>query len=353
MAEYIVTYKVDGNVIESKDAVLSGRQIRQAAGLMPASDHMLIMIGQGTSQSIGLDESVELQNDEPLYFVSFISDRVFTLTINERGFEWGAEEISAADLRKYGGIPADHELILDSKQDRPIEDGDVVRLKGKGVERIRSRPRSWKLKVQDVVLAISTPTIMVRDALVQAGIDPDSGWTAAIKYTDAPREAIDLGGVIDLTRKGIEKLWLRPANIQNGEGMLALKRAFPLRDKDEAYLAQSEFKLETIVEDGRRWAILRDFSLPVGYTDEVADIAVEIPPTYPAAQLDMFYCHPHLALKSGRAIPQTEARQIIEGQSYQRWSRHRQGDTTWNPAKDSIITHLAIIAESLTREVEQ
>lgn len=352
MAENTATYKVDGNAIESTDTVLSGRQIRQAAGLVPASDHVLIMIGQGTSQSIGLDETVDLQDDEPPCFVSFRSDRVFSLTINERGFEWGAGEISAADLREFGGIPEDHELILDSKHDRPIEDDDVVVLKTKGVERIRSRPRSWKLKVQDIVLAISTPTIVVRDALVQAGIDPDSGWTAAIKYTDAPREAIGLGGVIDLTRKGIEKLWLRPANIQNGEGMLALKRAFALRDEDETYLAQSELKLETIVEGGRRWAIFRNISLPVGYTAGVADIAVEVPPTYPAAQLDMFYCHPHLALKSGLAIPQTEARQIIEGQSYQRWSRHRQGATTWNPTKDSIITHLAIIAESITREVE-
>lgn len=140
MANNTVAYKVDGSAFESTDAVLSGRQIRQSAGLAPASDHVLIKIGQGTSQSIGLDETVDLKGDEPPCFVSFESDRVFSLTINERGFEWGADEISASEIRIYGNIPEDHELILDSKSDRPIEDSDVVRLKAKGVERIVSKP---------------------------------------------------------------------------------------------------------------------------------------------------------------------------------------------------------------------
>jgi len=140
MANTTVAYKVDGSAFESTDTVLSGRQIRQAAGLAPASDHVLIKVGQGTSQSIGLDETIDLNEDEPPCFVSFESDRVFSLTINERGFEWGAEEISESDIRTYGNIPDDHELILDSNGDRPIDDGDVVRLKAKGVERIVSRP---------------------------------------------------------------------------------------------------------------------------------------------------------------------------------------------------------------------
>lgn len=140
MTDTAIAYKVDGGAFETNDAILSGRQIRQAAGLAPASDHILIKVGQGVGQSIGLEETVDLQGDEQPCFVSFKSDRVFSLTINERGFEWGAEEISASDIRQYGNIPEDHELFLDSKRDRPIEGDDVVRLKAKGVERILSRP---------------------------------------------------------------------------------------------------------------------------------------------------------------------------------------------------------------------
>ena len=229
----------------------------------------------------------------------------------------------------------------------------MVALNDSGLERIYTRRRKWKLKVQDVVLTILTPTIIVKDALVQAGIDPTTGWTAAIKYKDAPREAITLDGVIDLTRKGIEKLWLRPDHIRNGEANQSFLRAFPLREEDEDYLSKSDLKIETIVEGGRRWAILRQVPLPQGYTVGTADIAIEVPPTYPAAQLDMFYCHPHLARKTGGAIPQTQTSQSIEGKSYQRWSRHREGATAWNPASDSIITHIAIITDAIAKEVGQ
>lgn len=352
MAKTKLTYNVDGKTIDTVDIVLTGRQIRQAAGLSPASDHILIKIGDGISQSIGLDEQIDLLSEQNQCFLSFQNDRTYSFTLNERGFEWGADKISAADLRKYADIPEEHELFMDSKKDKPIGDEDMVHLNRKGVERIRSRPRSWKLKVQDVVLTISTPTVVVREVLIEAGIDPDAGWTAAIKYVNAPREAVELDGIVDLTRKGIEKLWLRPANIQNGEQTPTLQRAFNLQDQDEIYLSQSALRLETIVEGGRRWAIIRGFSLPPGYREEMVDIAVEIPPTYPMAQLDMFYCYPALELETGVSIPQTQVRQNIEGRSYQRWSRHRQGTTSWNPAKDSIITHIAIILESITREVE-
>lgn len=122
------------------DAIVSGRQIRTLANLSPASDYVLILIGDGTARSVGLDEEISLEKTNIQCFVSFRSDRIFSCVINERGFEWGAEEISAVDIRRFGGIPDDHELVLDSKGDRSISDNDVVRLNSKGVERVISRP---------------------------------------------------------------------------------------------------------------------------------------------------------------------------------------------------------------------
>jgi hypothetical protein len=63
----------------------------------------------------------------------------------------------------------------------------------------------------------------------------------------------------------------------------------------------------------------------------------------------MFYCHPPLALPSGAAIPQTQQIETVIGLPFQRWSRHRQ----WDPARDTLATHLALIDESLHREVGQ
>lgn len=134
------SYCLDGTQIDTNDPILSGRQIRSNAGLVPASDHVLIEIGDRTSRSIGLEEQIELQKGEVIELRSFRSDRVFSLTINERGFEWGADSISAADIRRYAAIPDDQDLLFDSKDDRVIPDNGMVTLKPKGVERFRSAP---------------------------------------------------------------------------------------------------------------------------------------------------------------------------------------------------------------------
>ncbi len=334
----------------------TARQILDEFGFIPPDEHILLHADDdGKMREVALDDEFKLAKGEVAKFIAFGSDRTFKFALNERRMPWGESEISISTLKAITNMPETEEFVLErkDKRDRVLSDSDTVALDDPGLERIYTRRRKWKLKVQDVVLTILTPTIVVKDALVQAGIDPTTGWTAAIKYKDAPREAITLDGIIDLTRKGIEKLWLRPNHIQNGEAQPSFTRAFTLREEDEDYLSKSDLKLETIIEGGRRWAILRQFPLPAGYNCSVADIAIEVPPTYPAAQLDMFYCHPHLAREAGGAIPQTQTSQSIEGKSYQRWSRHRTGETAWKPESDSIITHIAIITDAIAKEVGQ
>ncbi|MEH6476591.1 MAG: multiubiquitin domain-containing protein [Sneathiella sp.] len=344
------------NTAQFKSDTPSARQILDEFGFIPPDEHILLHVPKnGKLEEVVLDREFELNSLEDTKFIAFRSDRSFKLSLNERRMTWGDKEISIAVLRKLTGTDDDQEFVLErrEKPDKVLNETDTVDLDDPGLERIYTRQRSWKLKVQDILLTVITPTIVVKDALLQAGIDPNTGWTAAIKYKGGEREAITLDGVIDLTRKGIEKLWLRPNQIQNGEDASGFRRAFTLRGEDEAYLAKSDLKLETMVENGRRWAILRQFPLPDGYTIKETDVAIDVPPTYPVAQIDMFYCYPHLARKSGGPIPQTQSCQTIEGQSYQRWSRHRHGATTWNPETDSIITHIAIIADAIAREVGQ
>lgn len=78
-------------------------------------------------------------------------------------------------------------------------------------------------------------------------------------------------------------------------------------------------------------------------------IAIDVPTSYPGAQLDMFYCRPAAVRADGQTIPQTDHIETILGVPHQRWSRHRE----WNSARDTLATHLALIDESLLREVEQ
>jgi hypothetical protein len=115
-------YRLNEQVLETNDPVVTGRDIRAQSDLVPVSDYILIELGDRTTRSIGLEESIELSGDPMPEFLSFSGDRVFSLTINERGYEWGAEEIPVSAIRRHAAIPDDHELILDSEGDRVLED---------------------------------------------------------------------------------------------------------------------------------------------------------------------------------------------------------------------------------------
>ncbi len=207
----------------------------------------------------------------------------------------------------------------------------------------------WRLNVQGVIIESSSPEIVVRQAIKQAGFNPDTPWIIVLKVAGEPKHEVDLSFVIDLRNKGIEKLRLTPRQINNGEIAAGRRIEFALLPQDIEHLDQLGLRWETLIDAGRRWLILRNYLLPQGYRAPVTDIAVEVPVSYPGAQLDMFYCHPPVALSSGAAIPQTQCLETITGLSFQRWSRHRQ----WDPARDTLATHLTLVDEALRREVGQ
>lgn len=206
----------------------------------------------------------------------------------------------------------------------------------------------WKLNVQGVTIETRHPEIRVRQAIKEAGYNPDTPWIIILKIEGQPKKEVDLDFTIDLRHPGIEKLRLTPRQINNGEGNAVRRREFDLLPQDENHLDRLRVRWETIVENGRRWLILRDYRLPPGFRETTTHIAVEVPISYPGARLDMFYCWPRVTRVSGANIPQTEHVEAIEGKGYQRWSRHRD----WDPAKDTLATHLTLIDEALQREVE-
>jgi hypothetical protein len=209
----------------------------------------------------------------------------------------------------------------------------------------------WDLNVHGVRITSNEPTIVASDALEAAGFNPAEGWILILKVKGEPKQSITISDVIDLRKPGIEKLRLTPAEINNGETALVSRLDFSLLQKDELYLKTLDVDWETLIDGARRWLILRGYSLPSGYTQKEVDIAIDIPTTYPDAAIDMFYCYPALSLASGGKIDRTESTVVIAGQTYQRWSRHLNGITKWNPMTDSVITHMAVIEECLLREV--
>jgi hypothetical protein len=207
----------------------------------------------------------------------------------------------------------------------------------------------WKLNVQGVVIESPHPEIGVRHAIKQAGFNPGTPWIIILKVAGEPKKEVDLNFVIDLRHKGIEKLRLTPRQINNGEMTAARRVEFAMLPQDERHLDDLGLRWETLVDAGRRWLILRNYPVSPGYRVSVTDIAIEVPVSYPGAQLDMFYCSPPLALMSGAMIEQTQHTETVTGMPFQRWSRHR----PWDAARDTLATHLALVDESLRREVER
>src|ERR1700730_12210553 len=75
----------------------------------------------------------------------------------------------------------------------------------------------WKLNVQGLIIESLHPEIVVRQAITQAGFNPDTPWIIILKVAGEPKREVDLSFVIDLRHKGIEKLRLTPKQINNGE----------------------------------------------------------------------------------------------------------------------------------------
>ena len=334
------------------DITPTGRQILNAAQCHPAVEFVLLQeLPDHGLEEVGPDEVVQL-NGPDVGFYALRTDRLFYLVLNDIKYPW-SESVPEAILRSLAGVPANEQIWMERKDeaDLLIEPGQSVNLAGAGVERFYSKPPEWKLDVQGVVITLAEPTVTVRHALELANINPGLPWTIILKVAGKPKEEVFLDTVIDLTAPGIERLRVMPKVINNGEGPCA-RRQFSLLDRDVKFLDAAPYRWETVVEGERRWLLVHDYHLPAGYVVRQITLAIEIPVLYPSAELDMFYCAPAAVLSSGVSIPQADVQQSIFGETFQRWSRHRE-NKVWSPADDSVVTHLGLVEESLAREVVQ
>lgn len=131
---------VNGSAFSIDDDDPSGRDLRSTARLDPASAWILIQIRDHGATSVGLDDKIALRKSETAVFRAFESDRLFSFTLVERGWEWGAETILESELRQYGEIPDDHDIVLDTAHDQVIKRGATIPLTDEGTEQFITRP---------------------------------------------------------------------------------------------------------------------------------------------------------------------------------------------------------------------
>ncbi|OQW40188.1 MAG: hypothetical protein A4S08_05250 [Proteobacteria bacterium SG_bin4] len=351
VADQTLTYRQ----VSIDDLTPTATQLALAAGFKSVEGiSVLQVLATGDLEDVRPNETVDLRR-EAGRFIIVESDRAYRLTIDDQRFDWPCRIVSGGLLRKLGQVPTNKAIYFERQDqpDRQVHDQDLVDLDAAGVESFVSRKLVWKLNVQGVVLELFAPTIVVREALVEAGFNPDQGWHIFLKIIGQQKKQVELTTVIDLRTPGIEKLRLTPKDVNNGEASVMPCRAFALLDIDEAHLNRLGLKWETLIETERRWLLLHDYPLPVGYTVAHSKVALEIPPTYPGAQIYGFYAYPPLALSSGREIASTQLRGVLLGVEYHGWSRNRGPAAPWDANIDNVVTQLALVDAALANEVDE
>jgi hypothetical protein len=129
----------------------------------------------------------------------------------------------------------------------------------------------------------------------------------------------------------------------------ALRRQFVLPEADLEYLEGRGLPWETVIEGNTRWVLVHRYPLVSGYSIERTSIALELSPSYPDTHINMVYFCPHLCRNDGGIIRQLSSRSI-DGQDWQRWSRHRTKENPWRRGYDCIETHLLLVDEWVQRE---
>ena len=332
----------------------TGGQIAKAAGFKVDQHPYIYQWRQdGDLEDIRPTEEADLGQGKR--FLVAESDRTHRITVDDEQFDWPAPVISGYALRKLGKVPAGKVIFFEreNEPDRLVGDNDLVNLDAEGVEEFKSgKPPVWKLKVQDVQVEFDVPMVTVTEALTKAGFAL-TGWIITLKVAGQPKRQLAITDSVDLSTPGIEKIRLTPNEINNGEAQPASRRDFALLDSDEAYLDSLGLVWETEGSAKKRYLIIHGYAVPAGYTVSMTTLALVIPPTYPHAQIDMFYVHPPLVRSTGAIVPAAQTKLDIRGLPFQRWSRHRGPGSRWDPRTDNVITHLALVESAIAKEVGQ
>lgn len=135
---------VNDNQFRLNDPLPKGRDILEAANLLPVDEHVLFLRQvDGMIEEINLAEPVDVTAAGVEAFLAFRADRIFYLVVDGRRFPWGKANITGAELYSLARIPADNDLFYDPKggRDDLIDDAETISLEGKEVEHFYTAAR--------------------------------------------------------------------------------------------------------------------------------------------------------------------------------------------------------------------
>lgn len=210
--------------------------------------------------------------------------------------------------------------------------------------------KPYKIKIDGEMFEVEPRYITGSDILTLVHKSSDQ-YYVGFKVHGHDIKTIGLEEQVDLETPGLEKFVTIQKGHTDGEEGPDGPFAFPLTEDDQAFADRRPGMVERVLEGNKHWVLIHDIDVPEGYNVSKVTAAIMLPPGYPYTSLDMVYFYPALSLTSGKAIHAAEAREIIRGKSYQRWSRHFASNIPWRPGLDSLDTYFVMIQNWLKQEV--
>jgi hypothetical protein len=121
-----------------------------------------------------------------------------------------------------------------------------------------------------------------------------------------------------------------------------VRRQFDLPSDDVETLVAIGLPWETVLVAGTQWLFVHEWPTPSGLAPAKVTLGIRVVQGYPTAALDMIYVHPGIARISGGVIPALTDT-IIDGRTFQQWSRHYSPQNPWRPDVDNIGTFLRLV----------
>ena len=362
---------VDGiNYYFIQDKVV-GREILLKAGKTPVQCYSLYQKLKGCDfTKIDLDEVVNLKRPEIERFVSKPAE-VMNYEINNEPEMTDQKKLTATKILELAGIDVEQfylvQLMVDgSEVVYAYDPHEVISMHCGGMKFLT---REW-VKIADIEEYGKTckPVPIAREYFIKVdknkypwhdkfilgkqviGLEIKSNvndYNLLKFYSNSPKPVpVGSDEKIDLTEKCLVRFVVQPKTQSDGE-----RKSFSLPEEDTEFLNQISFPWEAYLDGPAMWLLINDYNLPEGYNTTKATVALMIPPTYPASQIDMAYFFPQLVKKNGKAINAITA-QSIDGKIFQRWSRHRKSGE-WKPGVDCVATHLELVNHWLENDLKR
>lgn len=355
-----------------KNPLITGAEILKEAGFENIKCHTLYQKLNGCDfEKISLDEIVDFSKKGVEHFVTKEAE-TFDYFVNDEPETSDKKQLTAHDILIRAGIDSKHNYLVQILEhakmidyslnpEQPIKmlcTGmkfisvkwlDVVDIEeyGKNCKEVPSA-RQYRIKIDKDYHFVSNQFITAKEIISLQGKTSIELYDVYQFFNGNPKpKKINHNEQINLKEKCLVRFVLQPKEQQDGREN---RRFFTLPDEDIETLDKLGLHWETL-SSGGFWLIIYDYTLPKGYNLEKVDLALMIPPNYPATEIDMAYFFPPLQKLSLSPIKAIDP-QVIDGKTFQRWSRHRlHGE--WRPGIDDVSTHLCLVDNWLLKDLNR